>query len=783
MLTTSPMGRTTTTVYDAAGRVLSSTVPGILPATFQYDARGRLERAQSGGRVSTFAYDARGRLLSTTDPLGRRDSLFYDDADRLTRRVLPDGRAVTFAYDSAGNLTRVTPPGKPAHTFTYAPADRLASYNPPSAGLPQSATGYSYNTAGQVTAIRRPTGDSIAFAYDAAGRPSAVNFDRGTIGFVFNGLTGNLSSLSGPGGTGLAFAYDGSLPTSVTWSGPVSGSTAVTYNNDFRVVGQTVNGTHAVSFGYDLDGLLTQAGALGLRRSAQNGRLDADSLVVGGGTQRTAYGYDAHGALSGMASTQGSDTLFATQYVRDSLSRITQLTETVGGVPQVLAFTYDAVGRLATVTRNGTLAASYTYDLNGNRATKTTAAGTLVAAVDAQDRLLSYGGATYAYTAHGDLAMKVEGADTTRYTYDALGNLTAVRLPDGTQIGYLLDPQNRRIGRTVDGVLERAWLYQGQLTPVAELDGAGQVLSRFVYATGVNVPDYLVRGDSTYRLIRDHLGSVRLVMNVASGAIAQRIAYDEFGIETENTNPGWQPFGYAGGLTDAATGLVRFGARDYDPESGRWTAKDPIGFAGGTTSLYAYVANDPVNAIDPTGTVVETVLDLVSLAVSLRDFICNPSWANAGWLAADAAGAMLPFVPSLGVIRRLGSASPSLGMSGGPALTLGSAISYTARTNRHHPIPKYLGGHQRQPLAEIDAATHIELHKLLRADARLPLPEGGPSGSAAAWAREMAANPGTQARALDAVLDASRSVDARYGTNVTSTVWRAIYGGNYTPYP
>lgn len=610
-----PMNRVTTTVYDTAGRVVSSTVPGIQPATFSYDARGRLTQAQSGGRTSTFAYDAKGRLLSTTDPLGRRDSLFYDDADRLTRRVLPDGRAVTFAYDSAGNLTSVTPPGKPAHTFSYAPADRLASYNPPTNGLGTSATSYGYNAAGQVTVIRRPTADSISFGYDFAGRPSSVTFDRGTIGFTYNGTSGTLTNLSAPGGLGLAFTYDGSLPTSVTWSGAVSGSTAVTYDNDFRVTGQTVNGSHAVSFGYDLDGLLTSAGALGLRRAANNGRLDADSIIVGGSTQRTGYSYDAHGALSAMVNVRGSDTLFTTAYVRDSLSRITQLTERVNGTTQVIAFTYDTVGRLSTVARNGVTTASYTYDLNGNRATKVTAGGTETAVVDDQDRLVSYGGATYAYTDNGELTRKVVGTDTTHYTYDALGNLTQVVLPDGTEIGYLIDAQNRRIGKTVNDTLVRAWLYQGQLTPVAELDGSGNVVSRFVYATGVNVPDYMVRGDSTYRLIRDHLGSVRVVVNVASGTVAQRLAYDEFGIETENTNPYWQPFGYAGGLTDAQTGLVRFGARDYDPSVGRWTAKDPTGFAGGVTSLYSYAGNDPVSHIDINGQKFNPVVVLAAASV------------------------------------------------------------------------------------------------------------------------------------------------------------------------
>jgi RHS repeat-associated protein len=603
LVTTSPMGRTTTTVYDTAGRIVSSTVPGIQAATFGYDASGRLSYAQTGGRASTFAYDAKGRLLSATDPMNRRDSLFYDDADRLTRRVLADGRQVTIAYDSAGNLVGIVPPGKPSHTFAYAPADRLAVYNPPTNGLGTSATTYSYNTAGQPTVIRRPTADSISFAYDFAGRPSTVAFDRGSIGFNYNSVTGALSSLSAPGGLGLSFTYDGQLPTSVTWSGTVAGSMSVLYNDDFRVFEQSVNEGHTVNFEYDQDGLLVYAGALALERDELNGRLTADRLDIDEVTQRNTYSYDAHGALSALLSTRDSDTLFSTGYVRDSLSRITQLTERVNGVTQVMAFTYDSVGRLSTVTRNSVLTASYTYDLNGNRATKVTSGGTTTAVVDDQDRLTSYGGVTYQYTNNGELRRRIVGTDTTVYTYDALGNLTEVKLHNGTVIGYLIDGQNRRIGKTVNDTLVRAWLYQGQLTPVAELDGSGNVVSRFVYATGINVPDYMVRGDSTYRLIRDHLGSVRLVVNVASGTIAQRLAYDEFGTQVENTTPDWQPFGYAGGISDSHSGLVRFGARDYDPVIGRWTAKDPIGFAGGLTNLYSYVAADPINALDPLGLV------------------------------------------------------------------------------------------------------------------------------------------------------------------------------------
>ena len=111
----------------------------------------------------------------------------------------------------------------------------------------------------------------------------------------------------------------------------------------------------------------------------------------------------------------------------------------------------------------------------------------------------------------------------------------------------------------------------------------------------------MIRGNTRYYLVKDQLGSIRLVVNSNDGSIAQRIDYDEFGRILNDTNPGFQPFGFAGGHYDKDTRLVRFGARDYDPETGRWTSKDPILFKGGDTNLYGYVMSDPVNFIDPLG--------------------------------------------------------------------------------------------------------------------------------------------------------------------------------------
>ncbi|MDA3835310.1 MAG: RHS repeat-associated core domain-containing protein, partial [Spirochaetales bacterium] len=110
-----------------------------------------------------------------------------------------------------------------------------------------------------------------------------------------------------------------------------------------------------------------------------------------------------------------------------------------------------------------------------------------------------------------------------------------------------------------------------------------------------------IRDGKTYRIISDHLGSPRLIVDTVTGDVAQRMSYDVWGNITEDTNPGFQPFGFAGGIYDQQTKLTRFGARDYDAGTARWTSKDPIRFGGGDTNLYGYVLADPINLVDPSG--------------------------------------------------------------------------------------------------------------------------------------------------------------------------------------
>jgi RHS repeat-associated protein len=597
---TSAEGRQTVTQLDTLGRVVEERIAGAAPVRYDYGPRGLLMTVTQAGRVLRYDYDSAGRVKRVTDPLGRFEQYAYDSAGRVVKQTLFNGSEILYSYDANGNLTSLTPPGRPSHTFAYT-ADNLDSvYTPPAAGLANPATRYTSNLDRQLTRVLRPDSLAIDIAYDTAGRPRSLTLPNGQVQFAYSPTSENLTTLTAADGGTLTYTYDGSLPTSATWAGTVQGSVGVKYDTDFRVSKVAVNGTDSVAFGYDKDNLLTSAGALVLARDPQNGRLTR--AVLSSDTSFWTYD-DSTGALSRYTAKHAGTMLFDVVYLRDSLDRITQIVETVQGVSTTKGFTYDSLGRLDQVRLGGVLVSDYGYDANGNRTSLTPQAGMVSATHDDQDRMLTYAGAQYVYTSAGELKAKIVGSDTTHYAYDALGNLVQVRQPDGTVIDYLVDVQNRRIGKKVNGLLTRGFLYADQIAPVAELDENNSVVSWFVFATRPNVPDYIVRGNAIYRVVTDHLGSVRLVIDVATGTVVQRINYDEYGRILENTNPEFQPFGYAGGVLDEATGFHRFGARDYDSESGRWTTKDPLGFRSGVTNLYAYVRGDPIGRTDPSGLV------------------------------------------------------------------------------------------------------------------------------------------------------------------------------------
>lgn len=318
-----------------------------------------------------------------------------------------------------------------------------------------------------------------------------------------------------------------------------------------------------------------------------------------------------------------SKELYKLEVERDGLGRIVEKTEIVKGERHKVKYSFDQAGRLVSAQgRKGFR--SYSYDANGNR-TFMSEGGFKHGKhyeYDSQDRLIKADDVVYRYNLNGDLVEKVGGDFEAEYFYDSLGNLKTVNFPKDIhhdkdcnkdfwrkhrkqrkdyRIDYIVDGMGRRVGKKVNGRLVQQFVWQSQLQIAAELDGQGRLVKQFVYGSKVNVPDYMLTNGRTYSIITDQLGSPRLIVDAASGKIADEIEYDEFGNVLKDSNPGFTPFGFAGGLFDQDTKLLRFGARDYDPEVGRWTTKDPILFYGGSPNIYSYTFNDPINLRDPIG--------------------------------------------------------------------------------------------------------------------------------------------------------------------------------------
>ncbi len=592
-LQTSPTGRRRISVLDASGRLLSSQTGALSPISFMYDNAGRLAVAQQGARIWRLTYDSTNALTSVTDSLDHTIRFTHDAAGRLVTGTLADSRTITVGYDASDNLTNVTPPARLAHTFQFNTIDQIAAYVSPGS----LAKTFEYNNTHDVASISEPDASKLSVGYDAQGRPASVTTRDGVMTLAYDASSGLLTGLTNSSER-LSMTYDGRLLTDTSWNGTVVGTVNHSFDNDFELSGETVCGAgcSTIAFGRDADGLLTSVGALSLTRDQQNGYVN--SATAGGIAEQ--WSYNEFGEAAAFVASYGGTDIFSASYTRDLIGRITESTEQAGGTFVNTTYGYDDTGRLKTVVRNGT-STSYAYDANNNRLSQTSNDVSATGTYDGQDRVLQYGGATYSFTANGDLLTKSTAAGTNTYAYDALGSLLEVALADGRTISYTSDPAGQRITVKLNGVITHRWLYADNHRIAAELDAAGNVVSHFVYGVRPNAPELMIRGGDTYRLVTDTRGSIRLVVSINTGTIEQRIDYDEFGRVLFDSNPGFQPFGFAGGIYDPQTGLVRFGRRDYDPETGRWTSRDPRLFRGQDTNLYAYVWNDPINFIDPEG--------------------------------------------------------------------------------------------------------------------------------------------------------------------------------------
>lgn len=321
------------------------------------------------------------------------------------------------------------------------------------------------------------------------------------------------------------------------------------------------------------------------------------------------YLYDGVGNRTSLTDRRGSQA-----FGYDTLDRLTSASHPLLGTPQ--AFAYDPVGNRTTagnVTNAGNqLTAdathSYQYDDNGNLTRKT---------------LLAMGNYTqYTYDAENRLT-KVEDF--------AAGNPTAAFTST-----YRYDGLGRRIEKVANGQTKR-YIYDGE-DILLEYDGANVLQARYTHGPGIDEPIAVTKGSNTFFYHQDGLGSVTDLTDSA-GATAKSYAYDAYGTIVDQTGTVEQPYTYTGREFDSESGLMFYRARYYDPLTGKFLQKDPIGLAGGI-NLYGYVGSNPVNAIDPMG--------LIAPAVPLMAPVIVPALQGIGPVATALGGLALAAISVTG---------------------------------------------------------------------------------------------------------------------------------------
>jgi RHS repeat-associated protein len=631
----SPLGRTSSITFDSHDRPVKATAPGRADITVDYDARGRLTAVHQGSQVETSHYGSDGYEDQVTDRNGRVTTTTRNSRGDVTSITGPDAQATLVSSDAAGRVVQVTAPDNRVFGFAYSDDGDVVSgsrSSKPGSALPTLTTGATYDSGGRLSTLSRASGKTWSQTYDAADRAVTSSASDGTsvtasyesvlpapstAGTGDTGHAGRLHSLVTNGGVESVLSYDGPLLSSVVTSGDVTGGSPqattpaqvdIGYDNALRVSRLKVADADPDTYTYDNDGAVTSAGAQVFAHDPVTG----DPVASVAAAVRSHATFDAKGDMSSQGwevqpgATPAANVL-SESVTRNPVGQIVGRTESDGsGATAAFAYQYDAAGRLVSVVRDGSQIESYGYDSSGGLVSQGTGLFSVQTTSDGYGRpVATSDGIAASWSADGELkSLARPGVGAEQFVYDGFGRVKSITLADGRIGQYRYDGLGRRVSVQLDGQLVRRFVYAGGLVPLARVDADGSVLERYVYGSQSQVPDLIIRRNGQrMRLVTDTLGSVRAVVDIDTGQVLERRSYGAYGRNVQDTNPGLQPFGFKGSISDPladAAGLTWMGTRAYAQALARFTTPEPEGIAAAWNEHDA-LGGDPVNLIDSDG--------------------------------------------------------------------------------------------------------------------------------------------------------------------------------------
>jgi RHS repeat-associated protein len=576
----------------------------------------------------------------------------------------------TASYDLADRITSIGGNSSTFETYTYDAGGNRVSRTDGDAGL----TTWAYDARNRPISTVLPDGTTYNATLLADGRRTSVVDARGTTSYTYD-AAGRIASMTEPDGSGMSYGWNG--------AGQLTSRTV-----------DVGSSTEIVTFTYDSEGLL-----------------DTVTDPTGGVITWT---WDISGRPARVDHANGSASVFT----RDAQARLIDITHEDGtGTPALqwsytwvggelvsvldldattTDYTYDSVGRLLDTIRVGTdaYADDWTWDGAGNIVGATLSGSAQTWSYDALDRITSRGATTYTWDGTGRATSRNDG-DPLSLTWsgDRLSNATSPALGS---IDYIYDIDGLLVSRTEGGVETRyLWDRSADLPKLAATyDGATlTLLQLFVYGGSelMQVHD----GVDVYTAHTDRLGTLRGLTD-ATGAMTDTWTYDAWGNFVNGTGIIDTPFGFTRYLTDDATGFDFAIARWYEPASGRFLSRDPIGGdlrAPLTLNRYLYGRGEPVHYLDPDGrfglvsmsmaiaivVTLHTAIDLTFGLMALQR-VMRMVYGQLGYKPLEWDGPEVAIGVSVGIVAAsgmayLGTATNDLGTTTADVLFAGGGLS------------------------------------------------------------------------------------------------------------
>ena len=595
--------------YDQSGNI-TNLVDGNLHNTFfQYDIFNRLTNRLDDTHASVLklSYDADGRVKTLWTPQKGTTSFVRDGIGLITTNVYPSDAPVIKMYDADGRLTNMvdglTANGLGATHFTYTDSGQLEDEG----GIwPNDTVTRHYNN--RLRSSLSVGSYSANYYFDAAHRLQTIISGTGTYGYTYNsGINGTYSSplvqsVTLPNGMSITNAYDigGRLKDTVMLSSSQSivDSEQYGYNADNWRTNETRLDGSSISYGFDHIGQLKSAAAY---ESGGVARLN----------EQFGYTYDAGGNLS-----IRTNNTFTQSFGINSINELTTTTRagslTAAGNTAQAATSVNVNGQTAARYSDNTFATTAGLALSNGANTFTTVVQYAAQTLTNRSTLQLPASVAFLYDANGNLTN--DGFRS--FSYDDANQLTEVAITGQAKSDFFYDGLGRRrIER--DYVWSGSWIltnevhyiYDGNVV-VQERDVNNNVL--VTYDRGLDLSGSLqgafgvggllartdIKGTLFYH--SDGFGNIRVLFDKYQ-TLEAKYLYDPFG----NILGKWGPYAdvnlyrYSSKEFNSL-GLYDFGGRYYDPNLQRFISCDPLAEVGGI-NLYGYVANNPVNLIDPYG--------------------------------------------------------------------------------------------------------------------------------------------------------------------------------------